>query len=207
MATKTAKKVTPKKATATAKKVTAKKTTKKAAVKEVNVDFTNSVEAIKGTAKTINNEVLNAATDVLEDLRTNGTKLREVATNKVKVAMENATYENGVKFVKEAMENVKIENGVKFVKVAMENVKIENGVKFVKKTAKNVNKYSLETAEEILDGAVKNGQEWQGVAKKAVNGGLELAEKQQEITFEVLETLKGQLTTSAKRFGRLFSNN
>jgi hypothetical protein len=153
---------------------TAKRNTKKA-VKETKVDFSNSIEKIKETAKSVNTEVLTAATEVLEDIRTNGAQIRETAVNKVKEAVEK--------------------------------INLENGVQFVKDTAKNINDYSLETAEEIIEGAVKGSKEWQVVAEKAVKGGLELAEKQQDIVFDTLETLKGQLTTSSKRFRNLFRNN
>jgi len=151
---------------------------KKATKKEVTIDFSNSVEKIKGTAKTVNNEVLTTATEVLEDLRNNGEKIREVASERVNAAIET-----------------------------VKNVKVQDGVKYVKETATNINKYGLETAENVLEVAVETGKEWQGVAKKAVSGGLELADKQQEIVFDTLDAVKEQLSESAKRFGRLFSNN
>lgn len=153
----------------------AKKTAKK---KEVTIDFSNSAQKIKGTAKTINNEVLTTATEVLEDLRTNGEKVREVATERVNAAIET-----------------------------VKNVKVQDGVKFVKETATNINKAGLETAENVLDSAVATGKEWQGVARKAVNGGLELADKQQEIVFDTLDAVKEQFSEGAKRFRGLFSNN
>ena len=156
----------------------ATKKAKKVKTSEVTIDFTNSVEKIKGTAKTLNNEVLTTATEVLEDIRNNGEKIKDVATTRVNEAIE-----------------------------AVKNAKLENGVKYVKDTAKNINKYSLETAENVLETAVAGGKEWQGVARKAVNGGLELADKNQEMVFDTLEAVKEQLTDSAKRFGRLFKNN
>ena len=156
----------------------ATKKAKKVTTPAITIDFTNSVEKIKGTAKTLNNEVFTTATEVLEDLRNNGEKIREVATTRVNEAIE-----------------------------AVKNAKLENGVKYVKETAQNINKYSLETAENVVETAIAGGKEWQGVAKKAVDGGLELADKNQEIVFEALETVKEQLTDSAKRFSRLFKNN
>lgn len=160
-----------------ATKKAAKKVTKKA-VKTTTIDFTNSVEKIKGTAKTVNNEVLTTATEVLEDLRNNGEKIRAVATTRVNEAIE-----------------------------AVKNVKIENGVKYVKETALNINKYGVETVEGVVETVVENGKEWQGVARKAVNSGLELNERNQEIVFETLGAVKDQLTDSAKRFRALFTNN
>ena len=43
--------------------------------------------------------------------------------------------------------------------------------------------------------------------RKAVNSGLELNEKNQEIVFETLGAVKDQLTDSSKRFRALFTNN
>ncbi|MEM1217581.1 MAG: hypothetical protein AAGH79_01655 [Bacteroidota bacterium] len=151
---------------------------KKTAKKNTTIDFSNSTEKIKGTARTINNEVLTTATEVLEDLRTNGEKVREMATESVNAAIET-----------------------------VKNVKVEDGVKFVKETATSINKFGLETAESALDSAVATGKEWQGVARKAVNSGLELADKQQEIVFDTLDAVKEQMTEGAKRFRGLFANN
>ena len=160
-----------------ATKKAAKKVTKKAA-KTSTIDFTYSVEKIKGTAKTVNNEVLTTATEVLEDLRNKGEKIREVATTRVNEAIE-----------------------------AVKNVKIENGVKYVKETAQNINKYSVETVEGVVETVVENSKEWQGVARKAVNSGLELNNKNQEIVFETLGAVKDQVTDGVKRFRALFTNN
>ena len=80
--------------------------TKKASKKEVTIDFTNSVEKIKGTAKSVNNEVLTTATEILEDLRNNGQKIREVATANVNKAIEAMTIQNGVNFVKDTAKNI-----------------------------------------------------------------------------------------------------
>lgn len=156
----------------------ATKKAKKVTTPAVTIDFTNSVEKIKGTAKTLNNEVLTTATEVLEDIRNNGEKIREVATSKVNEAIE-----------------------------AVKNVKLENGVTYVKETAQNINKFSVETVETAVNSAIAGGKEWQGVARKAVNGGLELADKNQEMVLETLEAVKEQLTDNAKRFSRLFKNN
>lgn len=80
----------------------------KKANKEVTttIDFSNSIEKIKGTAKTVNTEVVDTTIEVLEDLRTNGEKIRTVATTKVKEAIENLTINNSVKFVKNTAKNI-----------------------------------------------------------------------------------------------------
>ncbi len=81
----------------------------------------------------------------------------------------------------------------------------ENRWDKVKSTAKNVNKFILESAEDLVDGALKNGEQWQGVAAKATHGGLELTAKQTDIVFSTLETVKRQLIKNAPRFRKLFS--
>jgi len=86
-------------------------------------------------------------------------------------------------------------------------IDVEAGIETAKATAKNVNAYSLKTADEAIDGALKNGERWQKIATKAVNGGLKLAEKNQEMVFSTLEEVKGQLVVSAKRMRQLFSRN
>ena len=65
----------------------------------------------------------------------------------------------------------------------------------------------VKLAEGLVDGVLENGEKWQGIASKAVKGGLKLAEKQQDMVFETLEAMKGQLTQSASRLRKLFSNN
>lgn len=151
----------------------ATKTVKKATNNKV--ELKDSLNKIKSTAKKVNNQIVDTAGDVVEDLMSNGEQLRGVA--------------------------------VKQVKKAIEKINLKDGVSFVKETAKSVNSYTLETAEELVDGALVNGEKWQGVATKAVNGSLKLAAKQQDIMFTTLETVKKQLTKSSTRFIGLFKNN
>ena len=79
---------------------------KKAKVETATIDFSNSIEKIKGTAKTVNTEVIDTAKEVITDFRTNGERIREAATTKVKEAIENVTIDNGVQFVRETAKNV-----------------------------------------------------------------------------------------------------
>ena len=147
----------------------------KKAKKEVatTIDFTNSIEKIKGTAKTVNTEVVDTTIEVLEDLRTNGEKIRTVATTKVKEAIENLT--------------------------------IDNSVKFVKNTAKNIHTYNIETAEEVIDLAVKGGKEWQAFLAKSLKNGVQFFGQQQDITLTALEGLKKQYEAGNFRFSNLFN--
>ena len=149
--------------------------------KKVNnkFDFSDSIKAIKGTAKTVNTRVKDTAEEVVEDIRENGGQLKEVAVAVVKKAYNQA-----------------------YDKMA-ETVTLEN----ISKATKNVNAYTLKTAENVVDGAIENGEKLQLIADKAVKGSLKLAAKQQDIVFDTLETVKDQLTQSAVRFKKLFSNN
>ena len=77
----------------------------------------------------------------------------------------------------------------------------------VKATAKNLNTGALEVTESLVETTLVNGKEWQGVAEKAIKGGLKLADKQQDIVFDTLESVKGQMVKSVVRFRELFSKN
>lgn len=152
---------------------TAKRTTKKAKqqAKEMEVNFTDSLNKIKDTALNVNTQVMDTAADVIDDLKVNGEQLRTTA----------------VKNVKETINKVN------------ETMTLDN----LKETAKTVNKYTLKTADELVDGAIENGEKWQNITTKAVKGGLKLAAKQQDIVFSALETMKGQLADSTLRFKKL----
>ena len=161
-----------------ATKKSAKKTNKK-------IDFKDSVKAIKETAKTVNTRVKNVADEVTEDLMENGGHFKDYA-----VASAKEAYGKAYDKVNETVETV------------AENVTIEK----ISKAAKRINDYTLKTADEFVDGAFENGEKWQEITTKAVKGGLKLAEKQQEIVFDTLETVKGQLTDTAVRVRKLFFN-
>lgn len=152
---------------------------KKVNPKNEKFDFSDSVKAIRETADTVNTQVRQLTSEIVEDLKENGEQLRDRATAPVKKVYEKA-----------------------YSRVT-ETVNREN----IAKAAKGANDYALKTATEVVDGAIENSEKWQGVANKAVKGGLKLAAKQQEIVFNTLETVKGQLSESATRFKKLFSNN
>jgi len=89
----------------------------------------------------------------------------------------------------------------------LKNVELNIDYKKVKETTKEVNDFILETSEDIVEGAIKRGEEWTGVANKAVQGGLKLAATQQDLMFDTLESIKDQIMDSRKRFKVLFSKN
>ncbi len=95
----------------------------------------------------------------------------------------------------------------KTAKKVTNKIDINKGFDAIKDTTKNINDFALETSTEVLDATFNTATLWQGVAEQAIKGGFKLARKQQDITFDALETVKGQFVSSRKRFTKLFSNN
>ena len=145
-----------------------KKSTKKVELKDTFAKITK-------TAKSVNKQVTNTATEVLEDVTTNGKFWTEEAA---KNAKEMVT-----------------------------DFDVDKGLNKIKKAAKKANAYSLEVADGLVEAALENGKDWQVVASKAVKGGLKLADKQQDIFFDTLESMKSQFAKSAKRFQQLVRSN
>ena len=143
------------------------------------VDFSNSVEKVKVTAKNVNNQIKETATEVVAEV---------VAEAKVK---------------SQEIKNVT----TKLAKEAIENLNVSDRVKSVRKAVANTNAYALETSEELISTLEANGTKWQNVTEKAIKTGLKLAERQQNIVFSTLEAVKTQVGGTATRFRKLFSNN
>lgn len=72
-----------------------------------------------------------------------------------------------------------------------------------KETVKNINESALSTGEEILSEIVKGGEQWIALGKKAIDGGVELAGKQQEVNLSAMEEVKTQLKDSTDRFKKI----
>lgn len=142
--------------------------------------------AKKPTTKTTAKNDMNKKFDKIKaTAMTLNTQIREVATEAVETVVETGKQ--------------RIDETTTRVKTAIEGVTVENGVKTIKSTAKNINAYTLEVAEDIVEGALATGKDWQGVAEKALKGSLKLANKQQEIIFEALTDVKGQVVKGAGR--------
>ncbi len=71
--------------------------------------------------------------------------------------------------------------------------------KNLRNTIKSVNKFVLDTAEEVLDSTLERTEDWQLVGEKAIQGGIKVAAKQQDLMFDTLETLKKQIQKGKKR--------
>ena len=187
----------------------------------------NNVAKIKKTATNINKQLVNTVEELVEDAKANGTQVKKAATTSVenfeKIQLKNSfskiaktaktintqVVETATEIVDEVVENGKMwgATAMKTAKNRIEDIDVKENMNKVKNTATTVNKYTLETADNLVDGTLKNGEKWQGLATKAVKGGLHLAERQQEIVFDTLEEVKGQLVQSATRFRTLFSKS
>lgn len=195
-------------ATKTAKKTTAKKETM------------DNITKIQKTAESVGTQVKATAEVVLDDMKKNTGKLRDAATKvdmkkSVEKIQKTATSVNK-EVVATATEVAKdvIENGRQIANVAIQTAKdtinkidLNEGVERVRGAVKTANEYGLKTADSMLDNALENGEKWQNVANKAVKGGLQLAERQQDMMFKTLEVVKGQFVKGVKRTRALFSAN
>jgi len=80
---------------------------------------------------------------------------------------------------------------------------VSTAYKTVKKTATEVNQAALATGEEVVNEILLGGKQWSALSEKAINGGVKLAAKQQEITLSAIEEVKQQLAESKKRFNKI----
>ena len=80
-------------------------------------------------------------------------------------------------------------------------------VKTVKEVATKTNNFALKSTEEVVTEMIVVATKWQNVTSKAVKGGLKVADTQQNMVFDTLETAKGHLLKGFKRSKALFSKN
>lgn len=97
------------------------------------------------------------------------------------------------------------------IKFETSEINIQGGVDTAKKTAKklvkNTNAAVLDMTEDIVEGTIARGSEWQNIAEKSVKGGLKIAAKQQDMLFDTLDIIKGEYIRNRGRFSKLFSQN
>ena len=111
------------------------------------------------------------------------------------------------KAVKERFEDVKdrFEDVVDRIEEVQEKFEVEKVVKTVKTRSNKVNDFMLENTEDLVNEAIVRSEQWQNVASKAVKGGLKLAANQQDIVFDTLEEIKGQIKNTRTRIKDIFS--
>ena len=81
----------------------------------------------------------------------------------------------------------------------------EKRVENIKATAQKINKQAVDFTDNLVDETLATGEEWQKVFAKAMKTGTVLLGKQQDLTLDTLEALKGQILKGGFRFQKLFS--
>lgn len=147
--------------------------------KEVQIDFNDSVKAIKGTVKAVNKESKKVVTEVIEDIKSNTTLVNDFAKSKVKEAYTMTT----------------------------EIIKENTTPEAITNTAKSINNMGLKIADSVVEGVTANSEKWSKLTDKAVKNGLKITAKQQDIFFETVVDMKGQIESGMKRFKKIFSAN
>ena len=72
-------------------------------------------------------------------------------------------------------------------------------LKGLRNTVKNINKFFLDTTEDVLEETLERAEDWQLVGQKAIHGGIKIAAKQQDLVFDALEAAKKQMVKGKKR--------
>ena len=85
--------------------------------------------------------------------------------------------------------------------------KVFKTVDTVKEVAAKTNGFALKTTEEVVTEMINAADKWQTITAKAVKGGLKIADTQQNMVFDSLETAKGQILNGVKRSKTLFNKN
>ena len=96
---------------------------------------------------------------------------------------------------------------VNTTKKSIQSIDIAENIEQVKANTIKANDFAISTTENIVNAAVKNGMQIQNIADKAVKGGLNLAERQQDIVFTALDTVKGQILHSTGRLRSIFNQS
>jgi predicted flap endonuclease-1-like 5' DNA nuclease len=86
----------------------------------------------------------------------------------------------------------------KKVNSTKENNKVQN-------TASEVNTKAATFTTKMVEETVASGKEWQKVIEKAIKGGLNIFEQQQDFVLTTLESLKGQYQKDSNRLKGLFT--
>ena len=81
-------------------------------------------------------------------------------------------------------------------------INIEN----IKKSTRKVNDFIVDTADILVDETIDRAAGFQLVTDKAIKGGFELAEKQADIVFDVMDMIKRQWTKGQKNFKQRVNN-
>ena len=83
--------------------------------------------------------------------------------------------------------------------------KIGKTIETVKTSATKANNYALNATEEIVTETITMASQWQKVTEKALKGGVQLLDNQQNLIFDTLETYKKHFVNGKKRFSKVFA--
>jgi len=123
--------------------------------------------------------------------------------------INKSAVEIGNEVMDDAVEKSKLVGAtiLKVTKNNVERINFSKGFESVKTNVAKANGFVLETAETAIDAGFENTKKWQSIGEKAVEGGLEIADKQQDIIFDNLYVLKNQFNNSYRRIKGIFSSN
>lgn len=93
----------------------------------------------------------------------------------------------------------------KKIKKADFTKKVEKTIKNVKTSASKANDYALNTTEDVVSETINIASQWQKVTEKALKGGVQLLDNQQNLVFDALETYKNHFVKGRERFRKIFA--
>ena len=71
--------------------------------------------------------------------------------------------------------------------------------------ASKANNYALSATEEAVTETIAIAGQWQKVTEKALKGGVQLLDNQQNLVFDALETYKNHFVKGRERFRKIFA--
>lgn len=83
--------------------------------------------------------------------------------------------------------------------------KVGKAVESVKTVTTKANNYALKATEETVTETIIMASQWQKVTEKALKGGVQLLDNQQNLIFDTLETYKKHFLKGKKRFSKVFA--
>ena len=172
-----------------------------------------NLKKIKTTAKYINTQVVGTVQELIEDTKINSKEARKITSSSVtEIQFVNslgkvmATSKKLNKRVKKTATEV-MGDVVNTTKKNIQSIDIAENIEQIKTTTIKANELAITTTENLVNTAVKNGTQLQNIADKAVKGGLTIAARNQDMLFNTLEAVKGQILQSADRLQTIFSKN
>lgn len=89
----------------------------------------------------------------------------------------------------------------------VKKITLEERVDKVKANIAEINKQAILTTDKMVDISLESGNKWLKLMSKVIDRGTDLLEKQQDLTLDVLEGVKGQYTSGNKQFRNLLGLN